>query len=147
MRLSLLIIVGPFCILVLEWAFGVMGLNVFSQALIILFTIITGGLFILIELPKILELTIDEDKIVTKNLLTGKTTYILFKSIDSFKIYTHFQPKSGLHFELILAADGKKMQQISLSYIDNQDQIIKELEKRLKNLTEDEYGLFQDVSK
>jgi hypothetical protein len=141
MWLGLFVIIGPFCILVLEWAFGGMGLNIFVQAIIILFTLITGLLFILIELPQILALTIDENKIVTKNLITGETKEFIFEAIDSFKISIQMGTKSGLHLKLILAAQSKILATISLSYVENPDQIIKELEKRLPNLTEDEYGV------
>lgn len=51
--------------------------------------------------------------------------------------------KSGLHFELILFGQNKVLPSVSLSYISNLDQIIRELEKRFQNLTEDEYGLLR----
>jgi hypothetical protein len=143
MWFGLFVIIGPFCILILEWTFGAMGLNIFVQALIIVFTITTGLLFILTELPQILALTIDENKIVTKNLMTGRTKEFLFEAIDSFKISIQMGPKGGLRCHLTLFAQSKILGTISLSYVDNLDQIIKELEKRLQNLTEDKYGVLR----
>lgn len=113
--------------------------------MLILFTIIIGLFFILLELPQILALTIDENKIATKNLLTGRTKEFLFKTIDSFKISIQMGPKGGLRFELILFAQSKTLATIPLSYIENMDQIIRKLEKRLQNLTEDEYGFLRLV--
>lgn len=143
MAFGLFMIIGPFCILALEWAIGGMGINIFFQTLIIIFTIITGLHFISIELPEILALTIDDNKIATKNLLTGKTKDFLFEAIDSFKISTRFGTKSGFHFKLVLLAQGKILETISLSYVDNLNQIMKELEKRIQNLTEDEYDFIR----
>ncbi len=143
MWFGLFVIIGPFCILILEWTFGGMGLNIFVQALLMVFIIITGLLFILTELPQILALTIDENKIVTRNLMTGRTKEFLFEAIDSFKISIQMGPKGGLRCHLILFAQSKILGTISLSYVDNLDQIIKELEKRLQNLTEDKYGVLR----
>lgn len=143
--LGLFLIIGLFCIVIVEWVTGWVGLNIFIQTFLTAFTVITGLLFILIELPRILALTIDNDKIVIKNLLTRKTKHLFFETIDGFKISSYFRTNSGLHFELILLGDRKIRETISLSYIDNLDQIMKELEKRLQDLTQDEYGFLRYI--
>jgi hypothetical protein len=145
MWLGLFVTIVPFCIVILEWTTGKMGVNIFFQTILILSTIITGLIFILIELPQILALTIDDNKIVTKNLLTGRTKEFLFETIDSFRISTQFGTKSGFHFKLVLLAHGKILETISLSYVDNLNQIMTEMEKRIQNLTEDEYGFLRYI--
>jgi hypothetical protein len=143
--LWLLMIIGLFCIAVIEWATESIELNIFIQTFLTVMTILVGILFMLIELPRILALTIDNNKIVVKNLLTRQAKHFLLETIDCFKISSQFGLRSGFHFELILLKDDKVYESISLRYIHNLDQIIKELENRLQNVTEDEYGFLRHI--
>jgi hypothetical protein len=141
----LLLITGLFCIAVVEWATESIGLNIFIQTFLTVMTILAGLLFMLLELPRILAMTIDNNKIVVKNLLTRQAKHFLFETIDCFKISSQFGLRSGFHFELIQLKDDKLYESISLRYIHNLDQIIKELENRLQNVTEDEYGFLRHI--
>jgi hypothetical protein len=109
----------------------------------ILVAIMSGLLGILIELPEIKALTIADDKIIVKNLLTGKSKEIRFTLVDEFKILVHMQRYSGLKLTLILSNQGNPHEPISLDYVDNPDEIIHALEKRLPNTTIDEYGVLK----
>jgi hypothetical protein len=130
--------------LAFEWMTGLMGLNVIAQTFLSVFTIL-ASLFILVELPIVLSLTIDSNKIVVKNLLTRRKKDFFFEHLDSFKISIQLRIRSRFHFDLILLRDGKALEAIPLKYVDNLDQIIKELENHLKNSTEDEYGFLRYI--
>jgi hypothetical protein len=133
---------GLICLLTIEWVTDWMGINGFGRYTLILI-ILAGLLGIFIELPEIKALTIVDDKIIVKNLLTGKSKETLFTTIDEFKILIHVHRYSGLKFTLILLKQGNSHEPISLSYIDNLTEIIQRLEKQLSNSTEDEYGLLE----
>ena len=145
MGLYLFFIVGLICLLIVDWLTNVMELNTVAQTCLAILAIFSGLFFILIELPIVLSLTIDDDKIVVKNLLTRKSKKFLFENIHSFKISTQIRIHSGLKFDLILLQHGEPIESIPLQYVYNLDQIIKELEKHFRDVTEDEYGLLRHV--
>lgn len=146
LRLSIFLTFGLFLVLLTEWATDWMGLN--SHAIFFFVLVIFTGLFgSLVELPNAKALTIIDDKITVKNLITGKSKDILFETTDRFKISMHMQRYRGLKLNLILLKEGNQHEPISLSYVDNLAEIVNEFEKRLPNLTEDEYGLLEMVKK
>lgn len=133
------------CLLIVEWLTDVMEFNLVAQLLFTILAIFAALFFILIELPIVLRLTIDDNKVVVKNLLTKKSKEFLLENIHSFKITTHIRMHSGIQADLILLRHGETIESISLRYIYNLDQIINELEKHLRNVTEDEYGFLQRI--
>lgn len=133
---------GLLCLLTIEWATDWMEINGLGRYVLIII-ILAGLLGIFIELPEIKALTIVDDKIIVKNLLTRKSKETLFTTIDEFKILIHIHRYSGLKFTLILLKQGNSHEPISLSYINNLTEIIDRLEKQLPNSTEDEYGLLE----
>jgi hypothetical protein len=143
-RLWVLITVGLLVMLIVEWGTGWMEIDSVGQYFILI-AIMSGLLGILIELPEIKALTIADDKIIVKNLLTGKSKEIRFTVVDEFKILVHMQRYSGLKLTLILSNQGNPHEPISLDYVDNPHEIIHALEKRLPNTTIDEYGFLKFV--
>lgn len=133
------------CALAFELATGMFALdNVFLYFLTTI-TFFIGYFLFVSEVSKVLILSIDETKIQTLNLITRREKTFLLDEIDSFKISITYFMYSGLYFELILFSNGIPLEPISLSYIGNLNQIIGELEKRLKNLSDDEYGIIQEL--
>lgn len=145
MALFLFLVGGALCIFLVEWATGVMGLNIVSLTFLTVLTVVVILFFILIELPIVLALTIDDNKIVIKNLLTRKNTVFLLENIHSFKISIQMRGYRGFYLDLILLRHGEALASISLQYIGNLDEIIKGLEKHLRNSTQDEYGFLQYI--
>ncbi|MFN5170975.1 MAG: hypothetical protein ACK5DD_15250 [Cyclobacteriaceae bacterium] len=146
MRVWVILTIGSFLILVVDWLAGLFGMN----GLGLYFTIIAlfaGLIGLLIELPEARSLTIYDDKITVKNLLTRKSTDFLFTTIDGFRISMHMQRYGGLKLNLILLKQGHSHHPISLSYIANATEIINELEKRIPNSTEDEYRFLELIKK
>jgi len=143
MALYLFMVAVIICLLIVEWMTGIIGMNVMAQTLLTILAFFAGLLFILVELPIVLSLIIDDNKIVVKNLLTRKNTEFSFDDLHSFKISIQVGIHSGLQADLILLRHGEAVESISLAYIYNLDQIIKGLEKHLRNVTEDEYGLLR----
>jgi hypothetical protein len=136
---------GTLCMLLIEWLTNVIGFNTIFLTIATILTVLVALSFILIELPIALALTIDNKRIVVKNLLTKKVQVILFQNIHSFKISIKMRGYRGFILELILLKHGEALHSIPLQYIGNLDEIIKELEKHLRNLTEDEYGFLKYI--
>ena len=120
------------------------GLNDFGLYVLIVI-ILASLLSIFMELPGAVALTIVNDKIIVRNLLTRKETEILFSAIDEFKIQIHIEKYSGLNFTLVLIKQGKAHDALELRYVANLAEIIQRLGKQLPNSTEDEYGLLKLV--
>src|SRR6478736_6625786 len=139
-QLWVFLTLGLICLIIIELATDWIGINGLGRYVLIVIAV-AGLIGIFIELPEIKALTIVQDKIIVKNILTGKSKETLFTVIDEFKILIHIRRYSGLKFTLILLKQGNSHEPISLSYIDNLTEIINGLEKRLPNSTEDEYGL------
>jgi hypothetical protein len=143
MALYLFLTATLFCLLILEWLTGVMEMNILAKTFLTISVITAGLLFIVFELPIVLMLTIDDHKMIVKNLLTRKSKEFLFENIHSFKISIQIRIHSGPQADLILLRHGEAIESISLTYIHNLDQIIKGLEKQLRNVTDDEYGFLR----
>jgi hypothetical protein len=101
LRLWIFLSIGLLMVLITEWAIDWVGLNSLAIFFFIV-AIFTGLLGSLIELPQALALIIVDDKIIVKNLITGKSRDILFETTDGFKISMHMQRYSGLKLNLIL---------------------------------------------
>jgi hypothetical protein len=121
-----------------------MGMDFVILAFITMWATFGALIFILMQLP-VLALSVDDDKIIVKNLLTRKNTVFLLENIHSFKISIQMRGYRGFYLDLILLRHDESVDSISLQHIGNLDEIIKELEKHLRNLTEDEYGMLRYI--
>jgi len=140
MAVYLLLVAGLNCLLAIEWLTDWKVVNVLTQAFLTNLAFFAVFFFILVELPKVITLKIDDDKIVVKNLLTRKSKGFWLEDIHSFKVSAEIGVFRELEINLILMRNGKAFESISLQYMVNVDQIINQLENRLPNVTEDEYG-------
>jgi len=143
MAIYLLVVASLNCLLTIEWLTDWKVVNVLTQAFLTNLAFFAVFFFILVELPKVLTLKIDNDKIKVKNLLTRKTKEFWLEDIHSFKASAEIGIFSELEINLILLRHGKEFESISLQYMVNVDQIINKLEKQLSNVTEDEYGFLE----
>jgi hypothetical protein len=146
MALYLFLIGAPICMLLLEWLTGVIVIDIILLTYLTLLIICIGFVIILNELP-ILTLTIDDGKIVVRNLLTRSNYVFLLEDIHSFRISIEMRGFRGFVLHLILLQHGAALEPISLRYVGNLDEIITELEKHLRNLTEDQYGFLRYIRK
>ncbi len=140
MLFAMSLIVGLLLLLIFELTTNKLGINALGLYLLAVGLFIVT-LFILFELPNVVVLTIDENKITVRNLLTRKKKDFLFMDFHSFKISVRFRMYALPYSELILLRHGDPIEVIPLVYIANLDQIVKELEKHSRNMTVDEYGL------
>jgi len=143
MVLYLLSVAGLTCLLTIEWLEDLVWLNALSEAFLTVLATLAGFFFIVKELPIVVALTIDEEKIVVKNLLTRTKKEFYIDLLHSFKVSTELQLFVELEVDLILLRHGEEVESISLQYIVNVDQIINQLEKQLQNVSEDEYGYLE----
>jgi hypothetical protein len=141
MTLYLLLVAGLTCLLAIEWLTDWKVVNVLAEAFLTNLAFFAVFFFILVELPKVTTLKIDDDKIIVKNILTRRKKEFWLEDIHSFKISAKVEIFSELEINLILLRHGEVIETISLQYIVNVNQIINQLEKHLPNETEDEYGL------
>jgi hypothetical protein len=145
MALFIFLVGVSLSILLVEWVSDIMGMNIILLAFLGVSIIFVGLFFILIELPIALALTIDDKKIVVRNLLTRKSQEYLLEDFHGFKISILMRGYRGFYLDLILLRHGEALEPISLQYIGNLDEIIKALEKHLRNLTDDEYGFLRYI--
>src|SRR5688572_1178264 len=124
MAMFLFLVGGTLCMLLVEWVTGVMGMNIILLTFLTALIIFAGLYFILIELPIALGFTIDDNKIVVKNLLTKKNQVFFLEYIHSFKISIKMRGYRGFYLDLILLRHGEAFESISLQYIGNLDEII-----------------------
>lgn len=143
MVLYLFSVAGLTCLLTIEWLTDLVWMNALSEAFLTVLATLAGLFFIVKELPIVVALTIHEDKIVVKNLLTRTSNEYFFEDFHSFKVSTQLRIFAEFEVDLILFRHGKEVESISLQYIVNVDQIINLLEKQLQNISEDEYGYLQ----
>jgi hypothetical protein len=143
--LGVLLLIVFYCIIVFEWVTGTVAMDIPFQIITSVMIVFLVLFFFIVELPKMHSLTIADNKIIIRNLVTKKTKDILLEVIDGFKISTRVGMKTGLRFQLLLFKHDKIKETISLEYIDNPVQIMKALETHLQNLTDDQYGIFRHL--
>jgi hypothetical protein len=140
MALYLFLVASLNCLLAIEWLTDWKVMNVLAQAFLTNLTFFAVFFFILVELPKVMTLKIDDDKIVIKNLLTRRSKEFWLEDLHSFNVSTEIGIFRELEINLILLRHREAIESISLQYMVNVDQIINQLEKHLPNVTDDEYG-------
>lgn len=145
MVLYLILVAALICLLTIEWLTDLVWMNALSEAFLTVLATLAGFFFIVAELPIVLAVTIDDEKIIVKNLLTRSSKKFWIDCLHSFKVSTEIQIFGELQVDLILMRHGEEVESISLQYVVNVDQIIKQLEKHLQNVTEDEYGFLQMI--
>lgn len=123
--------------------FELNGLAIFLLVILLLIGII-GSLTIV---QNAVSLTISEDKIVVVNLITGRSIILQWEDFNEFYIDIQFERYGGFQFSLVLGNHNNFLQPISLDYIENVHEVISELEKRLVNLTKDEFGILKSIEK
>ncbi|HCW08956.1 MAG TPA: hypothetical protein DGG95_16495 [Cytophagales bacterium] len=143
MVLYLILVAGLNCVLVIEWLTDWKILNVLTQAFLVNLAFFAVFFFIIVELPKVLTLKLDDNKIKIKNVLTRQSKEFWLEDIHSFKVSAEVRIFSELEINLILLRNGEAIESISMQYMVNVDQIIHRMEKQLPNVTEDEYGFLE----
>jgi hypothetical protein len=143
MALYVVLVAGLNCVLIIEWLTDRKIVNVLAQAFLANLAFFAVVFFILVELPKVLTLKIDDDKIKVKNLLTRRSKEFWLEDIHGFKVSAEVGIFGELEINLILLRHGEAIESISMQYMVNVDEIINRLEKQLPNVTEDEYGFLE----
>ncbi|HTH55433.1 MAG TPA: hypothetical protein VL728_05265 [Cyclobacteriaceae bacterium] len=145
LALYLLSVASLNCLLAIEWLTDWKVVNALALAFLTNLAFFAVFFFILVELPKVLTLKIDDNKIVMRNFLTRRTKEFWLEDIHSFKVSVEIGIFNELEINLILLHQGKAFDSVSLQYMVNVDQIINQLEKHLSNETDDEYGFLRLV--
>lgn len=140
-----LLMIGIFIAATYEWATEDLGIEPIQKIVLTVIAYVIGPIYILIELPKLKSVTVDNDEIEIKHLLTQRTKNYPIDNFDGFKTSTQSTARGGLVYEIILFRQGRPIQVICSSYIKNYNEIRNELGKRLTNLGTDKFEFFRYI--
>ena len=98
----LVFLIPPILIVtVYEWLTGDLGLSIIQKVVLSSIAFVVGPMFLLIELPKLKSVAIDATRITVRHLLTRRTKYYYYESVDGFK--TSIQStRAGIVYEIIV---------------------------------------------
>jgi hypothetical protein len=134
--------IGLLLWMIYEWITLQKNIALLQRILVTIISALVTPLLWAIELPKLKSVTIDNERITFKSLLTGATKEILLADFDGFKTMGQWT-RSGPVYEIILFVNGKRFHDISSNYIKNYEEIKIELGKRLNNLGAEKFEYFR----
>ena len=132
-------------VVVYSWLEDDLGIGMGQRIVISIIVVVVGPVYMLVELPKLKSVSIDENEIMMTSILTRVVKRYAISEIDGFKTMTQSTVKGGLVHEILLYRQDRAIQVISSSYIRNFDQLKGAFAKYLKLLGEEKFKVLPYV--